>query len=84
MMLVSCSAMPRFSAYAQAAGVAIAEDLDADQTHRRRDAPAVFEQRVEGLVSRVREVHLDAVDQLLELRARQVELANERLQSHAL
>ena len=68
----------------QTPDVTVAEDLDADQTHRRRDSTAVFEQGVEGLVSRMREIHLDAVDQRFEPGARKVELTDERLQGNAL
>ena len=73
-MLVSCSATPRFSAYSRACGAPAAEDPDADQADRRRDAAAVFEQIVERLVARRVEVHRDAVDDVLERLARQIEL----------
>ena len=54
-------------------GASTAEDLDADEADRRRDPPAVLEQIVERLVSRRVEIHRDAVDDVLERLARQVE-----------
>ena len=45
MMLVSCSAIPRSDGVGARRGIAVAEDLDADQSDRRRDAPAVLGQR---------------------------------------
>ena len=41
-MFVSCSATPRSIAYCRARRIAVAEDLDADQPDRRRDADAVL------------------------------------------
>ena len=46
--------------------VAIPEDLEADQTDRRRDAAAILDQRGERVVAGVPQIHLDAIDQLVE------------------
>ncbi len=68
----------------KAAEIAVAKNLHADESDGGRDAAAVLEQVIERFVARMREVHLNAVDQLLESGARQVELANERLQRNTL
>ena len=64
--------------------VAIAKDLDADQSHRRRDPAAVFGQRVEGGKARVIEVHLDAANEVIERLARQAEFPDVGLECHPL
>ena len=83
-MLVSCSATPRSIAYWRDARVLVAEDLEAHQPDRRRDADAVFVELGERLVAARVEIHLDAVDQRLERRPRQIELADQRLQRASL
>ena len=79
-MLVSCSATPSSIGVAPRAGIAIAEDLDAHQADGRRHADAVLVQLRERRVAAWMQIHLDAVDQRVERRARKVEPIDERLQ----
>ena len=65
-------------------GAAAAEDLDADQADGRGDAPAIFDELVEGRIARALEVHFDAVDEIVERLARQGKLRHERLEVRAL
>ena len=60
------------------------EDLDADQSNRGRDTPAVFVQRRKRRIAAGRDIHLDAVDQIGEWLPRKVKLADEGLQRPAL
>jgi hypothetical protein len=66
------------------AGVAVAEDLDADQANRRGDAAAVLRQRMKGRITRLGKVHLHAIDQILEGLPRQAEFTDVRLQGLSL
>src|SRR5438552_13642264 len=61
-----------------------AEDLDADQPHRRSDAPTILEQLRKRLISSRIEVHRDPVDDILEGRPRQVQSSDERLKTLSL
>ena len=61
-------------------GIAVPEDLDAHQSYRRRDAPAVIGELRERLVADLREIHLDAVDQVLERTPREIKLRNARFE----
>ena len=61
-----------------------AEDVEADHPHRRRNPPAVLAQIVEGRIARMVEVHLNAVDEILERAPGQRVASGHRLQRHAL
>src|SRR5581483_6622426 len=52
------------------ARIAVAEDFYADEADRRGHPVAVQAQLLEALVARAREIHLDAVDDFLEVTAR--------------
>src|SRR6202040_3125862 len=59
-------------------------DADADHADGRRDASAVLEEIPERLIARGVEIHRDAVDDVLERLAREIEPPHERLQAAAL
>ncbi len=71
---MSCSATPRSRARRPAAaGPPVAEDLRTDEPHSRGDPMAVRLEVSERLVGSGPDIHPDALDERLELRARQVD-----------
>ena len=59
--------------------IGAAENADANQTHRRRNTATVLAEIVERIVLVLDEIHLDAVDHVIKLLAREVEAANKGL-----
>ena len=62
------------------ARIAAAEHLDAHHADRRRHAAAIADQLIEGVVARAMQIHLDAVDEIVERLARQRERRDVRLE----
>src|SRR5260221_6548838 len=57
-------------------GIGVAEDFDADEADGGGDATAVENELVERVVAPPRQIHLDAIDDLVEVALRDIEAGN--------